>query len=78
MPNAYTFDAGDGNVKTFKNRKAMYDYMISVGEVILEGDDAVVFASAVASSQDPKSVVAASRIKLESSDVDAVAALGGK
>jgi len=41
MVNAFTFD--DGSPKSFNNRKAMYDYMIENGHMVVEGDDAPKF-----------------------------------
>jgi len=42
MPNAYTYTKGN-EMREFTTRAELYDYMISVGEVILEGDDAPIF-----------------------------------
>ena len=40
MPDAFTFDEGNGSVRKFRNRAEMYDYMADNGHVILEGEDA--------------------------------------
>jgi agmatine/peptidylarginine deiminase len=42
MPNAFTWTRGN-EVREFKSRAELYDFMIEVGDIILEGDDAVVF-----------------------------------
>jgi len=42
MPDAYTYTKGS-EMKTFSTRAELYDHMIAVGEVILEGDDAPKF-----------------------------------
>lgn len=40
MPDAFTFDEGNGSVRKFRSRAEMYDYMADNGHVIVEGDDA--------------------------------------
>ena len=42
MPNAYTWTRGN-EIKEFSTRAQLYDYMVEVGDIILEGDDAVLF-----------------------------------
>ncbi len=42
MVDAFTYTNGNG-MQTFKTRAELYDHMISVGDVILEGDDAPKF-----------------------------------
>lgn len=46
MVDAFTYTNGNG-IHTFKTRAELYDHMISVGDVILEGDDAVKFSAHV-------------------------------
>ena len=43
MPDAFTFDEGNGNVRTFKSRAEMYDYMATSGHVVMDGDNAARF-----------------------------------
>jgi len=46
MVDAFTYTNGNG-MQTFKSRAELYDHMISVGDVILEGDEAVKFRAHV-------------------------------
>lgn len=46
MPDAFTWTKGN-EVRTFSSRAELYDHMISVGDVILEGDDAPKFKAHV-------------------------------
>lgn len=75
MPDAYTFDEGNGSVRTFKSRKALYDHMADNGHVILEGDDAPSFAAHAARKNAKQAL---ERIQSESTHVDAIAIAGGK
>lgn len=43
MVDAFTWTKGS-DMKTFSTRAELYDHMISVGDVIVEGDDAEKFA----------------------------------
>lgn len=40
MPDAFTFDEGNGSVRKFRSRAEMYDYMADNGHIIIEGEDA--------------------------------------
>lgn len=46
MVDAFTYTNGNG-MQSFKSRAELYDHMISVGDVILEGEDAVKFRAHV-------------------------------
>lgn len=46
MVDAFTFTSGN-EIRTFRTRAELYDYMVERGEVILEGSDAPLFASHV-------------------------------
>lgn len=61
MTNAYTYTKGD-ETRTFSSRKELYDYMIERGEVVLEGDDAPIFANHVSKSAHPKARDCAAKI----------------
>ena len=50
MPNAFTYTNGS-ETKEFRTRKELYDFMVERGEVILEGDDAKLFAAHVGRSK---------------------------
>jgi hypothetical protein len=63
MVNAFTFD--DGSPRSFSSRKAMYDWMMENGHVVLEGDDAPRFDAHVAKSKSPKAAEVAARISSE-------------
>lgn len=60
MVNAFTFD--NGSPKSFASRKEMYDYMIENGHVIIEGDDAKLFATHCANSKSEKAKAAAAKV----------------
>ncbi len=64
MVDAYTFTSGNSMI-TFKTRAELYDHMISVNEVILEGDDAPKFAAHCAKriAQNPENVKAKNALK---------------
>jgi hypothetical protein len=61
MVNAFTFD--DGSPRSFSSRKAMYEWMVENGHVIVEGDDAPRFDAIVQASKSPKALEAASRVQ---------------
>jgi hypothetical protein len=46
MVNAFTWTRGN-EIREFKTRAELYDHMVAVGDVILEGDDAPKFAAHV-------------------------------
>jgi hypothetical protein len=46
MVDAFSFTNGN-EMRSFKTRQELYDYMIERGEIILEGDDAPKFAAHV-------------------------------
>jgi len=48
MVNAFTFD--DGTPHSFTTRKAMYEYMIANGHVIMEGTDCPIFDAVLKNS----------------------------
>lgn len=73
MPDAYTFDEGNGSVKTFKTRRDMYNWMTDNGHPVLEGDDADVFAQMVSIRSDQKAVDMAATIRDKSTRTQAVA-----
>lgn len=58
MPDAFTFDEGNGSVRKFKTRADMYDYMAQNGHVIIEGDDAEKFEKHCAAKGHTKAVEA--------------------
>jgi hypothetical protein len=60
MVNAFTID--DGSPRSFSSRKAMYEWMIENGHVIVEGDDAPRFDALVQVSKSPKAIEVASRV----------------
>ena len=73
MPEAYTFDEGNGSIKTFKTRRAMYDWMVENNHAVLEGSDAPMFSDHVARSTNVKAVQMAARLENESTHPEAVA-----
>jgi len=46
MVDAFTYTNGS-EMRSFKSRQELYDYMVERGEVILEGDDAPKYAAHV-------------------------------
>lgn len=61
MVNAFTWDNGSER-REFKSRKELYDHMVERGDVILEGDDAPMFARHVANSKSAKAAEAAKKL----------------
>lgn len=53
MVDAYTWTRGN-EIRTFTSRKELYDHMIAVGDVIVEGDDAEKFSKHLEVSKHPK------------------------
>lgn len=46
MVDAFTFTSGN-EIRTFRSRAELYDYMIERGELVIEGDDAPKFKAHV-------------------------------
>lgn len=46
MVDAFSWTKG-GDIRTFSTRAELYDHMIAVGDIIIEGDDAEKFAKHV-------------------------------
>jgi len=42
MVDAFTFTNGS-EMRTFRSREELYDYMVERGEIVVEGDDAPIF-----------------------------------
>jgi len=43
MVDAFTWTKG-GDIRTFSSRAELYDHMVAIGDVVIEGDDAPKFA----------------------------------
>lgn len=65
MVDAFTWTRG-GEIKSFSSRAELYDHMINVGDVIIEGDDAPKFAAHVekrAKAGNEKAMAAQARLE---------------
>lgn len=61
MVDAYTWTRGS-DIRTFTSRKELYEHMISVGDVIVEGDDAEKFSKHLEKSNNERATQARAKL----------------